>query len=586
MNIFNIPRLPQKDSNRDSRKRILEESSKDFIYDDSAIQGVPISLKVPNVAKAGLGWSMTLVGEAYRNRRNWEDIDETQQYVFELPLPHKSTIEIATILAKQDLVGFQDYTSPERGVCINVKRPESFQTYYDLFHKYDIPEISLDESDDSFADYFVQGLNPVMIQSISTLKDNYNLSNDEVANHLLFEGDDLDSLLEDRRLFVVDYSALEGLESGHHPDQKKYIYSPIVYLAVDKNTESLEVLGVQTGQSNDYPIITNRDQKWDWFVAKMIARSADINYHEGITHLGLTHLLIDPVAVSTFKNLSKNHPLYVLLAPHFEGTLPINDLAVRRLISKGGIVEQLLAPNLDSLFDTISTARNSFSFRGNFLPKTFEARGVTGKSTLKNYAYRDDSLLIWNSIRTWVKSYIELYYKNEKDIQEDYELSNWVRDISSSEGGRVKDFTPKEGIQTFKVLEETLTMIIFTASAQHAAVNFPQEYASNMIYQPLAGYSPAPKTKGLSEQDVLDFLPPIDLAIKQLHILKLLGSSYYSVLGEYSLGTFNDKRVVPRLWNFQERLEKIEGKINNRNKTRRNEYKHLLPSKIPQSINI
>ena len=61
-------------------------------------------------------------------------------------------------------------------------------------------------------------------------------------------------------------------------------------------------------------------------------------------------------------------------------------------------------------------------------------------------------------------------------------------------------------------LTDALTLAIFTASAQHAAVNFPQyqimSYVPNM---PLAAYQPAPTKKdGYTEQDLLAMLPPLD----------------------------------------------------------------------------
>ena len=136
------------------------------------------------------------------------------------------------------------------------------------------------------------------------------------------------------------------------------------------------------------------------------------------------------------------------------------------------------------------------------------------------------------------------------------ELASWTAEIIARDGGGVPDFAPNDAITSKKVLAETLTMIIFTASAQHAAVNFPQAKAAATNYQPLSGYAPAPRSLGLNEQDALSFLPPLDRAIKQLHTLTLLGTTYYTNLGGYNLGIFSDKRVVSRLWAFQAKLKK------------------------------
>ena len=52
--------------------------------------------------------------------------------------------------------------------------------------------------------------------------------------------------------------------------------------------------------------------------------AADTMHHELISHLGRTHLLIEPFAVSTKRVLPASHPVAVLLAPHVEGTIFIN----------------------------------------------------------------------------------------------------------------------------------------------------------------------------------------------------------------------------------------------------------------------
>jgi arachidonate 15-lipoxygenase len=81
-------------------------------------------------------------------------------------------------------------------------------------------------------------------------------------------------------------------------------------------------------------------------------------------------------------------------------------------------------------------------------------------------------------------------------------------------------------------------------------------------------------------------LPPLSQAETQLNMTYLLGSIYYTKLGEYEAGHFADIRVVPVLKEFQDRLKQIELEIKARNEVRSTYYDALLPSKIPQSINI
>ncbi len=586
--MFEGARLPQHETKRSERQGRLAMFREKFQFDQTVVKNVPISATVPEEAKAGPGWSLKIVATAYKLRRNWEKLLAESGYTFEKQLEEKSIPEIADMLLKKDLLGILGYSDPDLGLALSHKRPKSFTEYYQLFKHFNVPEGAEKILDDTeFADYFVAGLNPLMIRRLDEIPSKLGFDQNFFQAHPAFAKDDLNTVLTDGRLFIVDYEILTALLPGEHPEQKKYIYAPIVVLGLPNGSGNLEVLGIQTGQDQaQYPMVTPRSGPWDWLVAKTLVKTADINYHEVASHLVLTHLVLDPIVVSTYRQLSDAHPLHQLLVPHFEGTLPINALAVRRLINKDGKVEQLLTAEIESAYRVIEIVRNSFHFRNSFLTDDLQRRGVGVESLLKNYPYRDDALLVWGAIETWVSDYVHSFYASDADVAEDTELAQWTAEIIAPESGRIGGFAPNDRISSRQILIETLTMIIFTASAQHAAVNFPQGRAAAVPYQSLAGYAPAPTKLGLSEADAIEFLPPLDRAIKQTHTLTLLGDTYYTQLGGYALGTFKDARLAAPLWKFQEQLRKIENVIDRRNRSRRTSYSYLKPSRIPQSINI
>ena len=162
-----------------------------------------------------------------------------------------------------------------------------------------------------------------------------------------------------------------------------------------------------------------------------------------------------------------------------------------------------------------------------------------------------------------------------------------MAELVAHDGGRLDNVGAANRIGTRSQLVELVTLICFTASAQHAAVNYPQ--GPIMTYtpaMPTAGYAPLSLAQeGASEGDFLKFLPPLETAKLQLDILYFLGSTYYKPLGDYGDDYFSDPTIQNHLTKFQQELIKIEEEINERNKTRR-PYEFLLPSKIPQSINI
>ena len=351
----------------------------------------------------------------------------------------------------------------------------------------------------------------------------------------------------------------------------------------------MRAIAIQCGQTpgSDYPIITPNSGKYSWLFAKTVVQIADANIHEAITHLARTHLFVGAFAIATYRQLPLTHPLRILLHPHFDSTLAINDAAQRILIAPGGGVDRLLSASIDNARVLAVLGLQSYGFNSAILPNQFQQRGVDDPNLLPIYPYRDDALLVWDAIKQWVSDYLNLYYPTDENIQKDTALQTWAAEISAYDGGRIRDFGEDGSIKTRNYLIDATTLIIFTASAQHAAVNFPQkDLMSYAAAIPTAGYLPASTLKReVTEQDYFNLLPPLDQAQRQYNILSLLGSVYYNKLGEYQQGYFTDQKVKPLLQAFQSNLQQVEDTIKQRT-LHRPTYEYLLPSKIPQSINI
>ena len=133
---------------------------------------------------------------------------------------------------------------------------------------------------------------------------------------------------------------------------------------------------------------------------------------------------------------------------------------------------------------------------------------------------------------------------------------------------------------------EILTLIIYTASAQHAAVNFTQgPYLSHLPANPLAGFSPEPTGTLHTQKDWIAQFPPIDVAIQHYTTFTFLSSINYTRLGEYG-SMFSGTAAEAANRRFRAALGDIEDKIATANVARAIEYPYLLPSRIPNSTNI
>ncbi len=462
------------------------------------------------------------------------------------------------------------------------KSATRLEDYNELFCTIPLPaSAKLFTHDEYFASLRVAGFNPLTLQGVTQLPAKFPLTQALFAKAPGFTGDNLTQALAEKRLYLVDYAILK-LQPGQNPAPKQ-VYQPIGLFGIPKDGGPLKAIAVQGGQNPAvFPIFTPADGL-NWEKVRSAFDTADSNYHELISHLGRTHLLMEPFIVATHTQFKSTHPVRRLILPSLEGTDFINGAAVEFLVAPGGPVDKLLMGTIKSDLEVSAQSVQQPGFDALMLPNFLQSQGLMNPQLV--YPYRDDALLVWNAVKTWVKDYLALYYANDAAVQKDKQLQNWAADLVSHNGGRLVGFGQKGGIKTLAYLIDALTMVLFTAGPQHAAVNFPQnQLMSYTPAVPLAGYAPLPAQQG-SQGPWLAQLPPIDMAALQLQVLYLLGSVYFTRLGTYESDAL-DAKAAPALKAYQANLLKVEAEITKRNQTRPIPYTYLLPSKIPMSINI
>ncbi|BBB07398.1 lipoxygenase family protein [Sphingopyxis sp. EG6] len=639
------PTLPQQDTPAEQAARAAQLTATQAVYqwttDVPTLPGVPLATAVPKNDEPTIAWFVILIGVGLGIVRNALAVKlggvdkgelDSPRAAYEAALAECDAIEASTAkiaaehgvhsggniferivgdvenavaAAERDahialLTGYKERIEAlmkiDEAMGLGSRTPRSIEAYRALFATLPVPGISYMFQDDSeFARLRVQGPNCMLIAAVGdALPANFGLSAAQYA--AVVNGDTLAAALADGRLFILDYQPLEVLDPGTYGSLAKYAWQPIALFAVPPGGSSLVPVAIQCGQDPaDWPIFTPSpaaDKLWGWEMAKFVVQVADGNSHELFAHLARTHLVIEAFAVATHRNLAEVHPIWALLVPHFEGTLFINDQAATSLIAAGGPIDHIFAGTITSSQLAAVDARLAFDFYANMLPADLAERGVGVDSALAEYPYRDDALLVWNTIHEWARQYVDLYYASDADVTGDTELARWAMCLAGE--AKIKGFG---AILSRKQLAEICTMVMFTASAQHAAVNFPQK--DIMAFAPAitgAGWQAAPSgQRGHDKPDWLAMMPPMALALEQLNVLELLGSVHYRPLGDYRSNAFpyptwfQDPRVTgaegPLAW-FQAALTGVEAEIVARNAERMQPYPYLQPSLIPTSINI
>ena len=482
-------------------------------------------------------------------------------------------------------------------------QPRTVAQYDALFVTLPKPAIApLLHDDGLFAHLRVAGPNPMLIRKVGALPAKFPLS-DAQYRRAMGAGDSLAEAAASGRLYLLDYESLGGMAPAGPVNKPLtgtgFGYAPIALFARPKSGPSLVPVAIQCGQDPAAsPMVLRADDPgnaeawWAWQSAKTAVQVADFNYHEMFVHLGRTHLMSEAFAMATQRQLATVHPLSRLLAPHLEGAMFINESATLIIMGQLTTGDTILAAPIETLQRECGRDRLAHDFYDSMLPNDLRARGVDDAGQLPDYPYRDDALLVWNAIQQWVVDYLAVYYAGDADVTGDYELKAWAAELAGS--GKVKGFRP---ITTRSQLTLVVTAIIFNASAQHAAVNFPQ--SELMTYAPFyagtAGASAPSTSAGQTEATWSQMLPSRLAAQEQILLFHILGGVYYRTLGEYRDNAFPYLPVLldPAITSpggpldrFRAALSGVESTIRQRNLARGRPYEYLLPSRIPSSTNI
>ena len=584
---------------------------------DGGIGSTPMPTRPPQPEeRIRIAWLTRLIGVLNKVSDNNSrvtfvpDVDENDHAENEQKLLKAQDEYISS--DKQD-VGIDKVSDFVTEIASNITKPDAtgvgtkLDEYKHLFQAFPLPKVATYEhflSDELFAWYRIAGPSPMRLTKLDDFKKKFPDLPDSIMQGIhLFESDSLADAQKENRLYYVEYPEISKISASQlKPD--RYVYQPSAIFAVPKKgsyNQKLMPIAIKCGSDKSHRWYSANPRKTDpvtWIAAKLCVQSTDGYIHELVHHLGRTHLLCGIIICATRRNLSKWHPISELLLSHSYGTLVINFAAAKTLINDNGIIDGITAPlagtTQDLAADSISKAE--FDYNSKMPDKELESRCVMSPSL--HYPYRDDALEIWNALIKWVTAYVSAYYKDDSEVESDAEIQNWAREISDDDKGAVGGFGDEgDGkIKTKAYLVRGISMFIFTASVQHAGVNFPQRpFMSYAPVMPLSGYVPAPKTdKPFKNFDELieKMMPPLKEAYQILQTAILLSGVNYTHLGEYAnLRIENDKsEITAALEKYRETLKQIETKITARNEEEKEndlpQYAFLRPSLIPESINI
>lgn len=480
------------------------------------------------------------------------------------------------------------------------------------FLKFPVPDIikaskTAWRTDEEFGREMLAGVNPVIIRRLqefpplSKLDPNlYGDQNSSIqAKHIenSLDGLTIDEALQRDKLYILDHhdALMPYLSRINSTNTKTYATRTVLFLQDDGTLKPLAIeLSLPHPQGEQHgavsKVFTSSSQEevaaTVWQLAKAYAAVNDSGYHQLVSHWLCTHAVIEPFIIATHRQLSFLHPIHKLLKPHFKDTMHINALARHTLINAGGVLEKTVFPGKYAL-EMSAVVYKNWVFTEQALPADLLKRGMAVadsnnphglKLMIEDYPFAVDGLEIWEAIETWVSEYCNYYYTSDDMVENDNELQCWWKEVRTEGHGDLKDKSWWPQMKTRVELIQSCTIIIWVASAFHAAVNFGQyPYAGYLPNRPTVSrrFMPEPGTpeyEELKTDPELAFLKTITAQFQTL-----LGVSLIEVLSRHSteeiyLGQREnpdwtlDAEPLAAFERFSQKLLKIEDNIMKRNK--------------------
>lgn len=479
---------------------------------------------------------------------------------------------------------------------------EKMKAFRQLFSRiFDLPpppEVERWREDGFFARNRIDGPNPLLLARVRSIDELHATMPLTEAQYQSVMGPSR-TLAEDLaagNLFITDYRLLQRSlipQTSSRRDSRwrgKYLPCPVALFCqrpeVDAFCELVPVAIAldQKDAAAPNPLYLKSDEE-RWLLAKTFVEAAEFNLQAMSTHLFRHHYSAEPFAVTTRRQLSPMHPVYVLLEPHLAYTLAVNNSAFHLMNTPGSVFDEIYAGELCETREIMIASYATWSVSDMALEHDLDARGVS--ETPREYPYRDDARLWLPVIERFVNDYLQQYYHGINDIPSDWELQAWARELKAPDGGNLRGLFAGERLTSVAELARVLSHFLFMAGPGHAAVHYPQtDYFTFIPGFPGAPILPPPEHETVTPRRIIDTLPPVSVGADQFENNQIANYRYdrFGDYSKYPLG----KVVVAReaIARLQSGLAEIQATITERNRTRSRPYQYLLPSLVPNSINI
>ncbi|KAI3343002.1 lipoxygenase [Ustulina deusta] len=351
------------------------------------------------------------------------------------------------------------------------------------------------------------------------------------------------------RLFSTDFSRLKVAQRDL-PSSGKYGAGCQAYFYIDQSGDflPLAVKPIIKSREKSALVYTPKDKPADWLLAKMLLNQND-GYHSTWAHVGQSHSAAEAPYLAAIRSLSNDHPVMGILNRIEKTPWGIRPNLETGLQSGTAFTGPQYYPwTPDAARDYVNQlylSGESADFERNYYRSEFKKRGLIDSSfgpKLKSFPFYEDTSVVTEAIREFMETFINSYYPNDQAVLKDVELQEWHRETRAA---RVYDFpqiNTRQSIADILTHQAYLSVIVSNVMS----TNGIHLNSMSLPFAPAGFLQPIPSKKGLTEKDLMSFMPTPEGAVWQVSTYVVGHRPMWRDTNETLSHLFDDETLLTR----------------------------------------
>lgn len=279
--------------------------------------------------------------------------------------------------------------------------------------------------------------------------------------------DEVSPAYESKNLYLIDLRIFSKWDASKVKNFDRWTPGSYILLEQDPSTKKLIPIAVQVSATNklNAQVFTRQTATPSaWIFALMAARTSVTVYGIWLGHVYHWHIVSAPMQMTLFNEVKESHPLRKLLDPQSKSLIGF-DAALLLLWKTIGPPTSFSSPELFlELINEFAKNRNFFDDD----PKvTLEKLGLeesdfSVSKPWDQYPIVGELLEIWDYSQTFATKFVDETYGSDKEIQDDKQLQNWMKQSTNPAEGNVRGLPRME---TQDNLKDVLSSLIYRVAA-------------------------------------------------------------------------------------------------------------------------